>query len=134
MHSDITTEKLMQSFRINIEEACILKCLVEGCIPESDMNNFPVIELYRKQRHSGPSYREKTMVMINSIIGGYGIERLYLDNGNAGPFGLNPPTHEYVNMGDTYKDTIIYDIKKGKFSINSWNGVIKNYHKEKGQD
>ena len=36
----------------------------------------------------------------------------------------------YVNMGDTYVATILYDIEKGEFFVTSWGDWVEEYERE----
>jgi hypothetical protein len=39
---------------------------------------------------------------------------------------------EYVNMGDTYDTTLIYDHGKGRFLVTSWGDIVERDHKRFG--
>lgn len=51
---------------------------------------------------------------FNDIIGGYGVEGF-----------TDPVDVQYVNLGDTYKPTILYF--DGKFRIGDWGSIVEQY-------
>ena len=60
---------------------------------------------------------------INKILKGYGVEAIR-DNDWASYFcdiGLL-----YVNLGDTYIPTVVYDTRKKRFIITSWGNIIES--------
>jgi hypothetical protein len=64
----------------------------------------------------------QVMDAINEILGGYGVEAIrdnkwdsyYCDIGVL-----------YVNMGDTYVPTVIYDTRKGAWMVCSWGDLVE---------
>lgn len=59
------------------------------------------------------SFIENVLERINNLIGGFGVENI-----------INPDEDDvrlyFVNMGDPYSDTVMYDGTKGKFVIGDW--------------
>ena len=62
-----------------------------------------------------------TLANISDIIDGFGVEYVpsKLDTYSRA-VGL-----EYVNMGDTYRPTIIYDRMTKRFTCESWGGIVE---------
>lgn len=59
---------------------------------------------------------DRQMHAINALIEGHGIEHAPAEKG---------PGFDYVNMGDTYAATIVYDYKTGRFSVTTVGDVIE---------
>ena len=57
------------------------------------------------------------MISVSWIIGGFGVEHI--------PAGRNSksPSITYVNMGDTYKTTLLW--VNGKFRIGDWGSIVE---------
>jgi hypothetical protein len=57
------------------------------------------------------------MTAISEIIGGFGVEHI--------PAGRNSksPSITYVNMGDTYRTTLLW--VNGKFRIGDWGSIVE---------
>lgn len=62
----------------------------------------------------------------NEVLKGFGIESIRDNNftGYYGDIGLL-----YVNMGDTYIPTVIYDTRKDKFYVCSWGNIVEKEEK-----
>lgn len=58
-----------------------------------------------------PPYIERLMMALNEILEGHGVEAVIRSG--------NPPDAEYVNMGDTYATTLIWDCKTKSFRLQS---------------
>lgn len=86
-------------------------------------------ETARKIRRELEYYRDglacnATAVMnaVNDLIGGHGVE--YVRSKKDTPryaYGF-----EYVNMGETYATTLLFDHDTGTFSICSWGGMVES--------
>lgn len=69
---------------------------------------------------------DEALDAINNILGGYGVEATR-DNdltGYYGDIGLL-----YVNLGDTYAPTVVYDTRSDKWIIASWSDVVERNEK-----
>lgn len=49
---------------------------------------------------------------FNEMLGGYGIAVIYADDGCT-------PIAEYINFGDTYSPTLLFDIRESEFKLTS---------------
>lgn len=59
--------------------------------------------------------------VANKVMGGYGVE--YLRSSDEDPYSASGI--EYVNMGDTYYSTLMYDWDKKKFIAGSWGDQVE---------
>ena len=58
---------------------------------------------------------------INDLIGGNGVELIgTAEDDQHGFYGL-----EYVNMGDTYRPTILYNHKTGNWTCGDWGSIVE---------
>ena len=112
----------MQYLKLNEDNAnCIVNIIRLDSIPDDDYLSINYYEL--------TDYKLDT---INEIIKGYGVEALsseyaHIDNYYFNIFAL------YINMGDPYIPTIVYDTKKDCFLISSWGDFYETtsyYQKE----
>ena len=69
------------------------------------------------------SYWRRTIVLhaVNELVGGFGVEALGEHNGRA----PSSPPFEYINMGDTYAATLVYETETDELSIGSWGDVVE---------
>lgn len=71
---------------------------------------------------------ERAMEEANSILDGHGVERLDVETRRAGTLSA-----EYVNMGDTYVTTLIYDHHADRFRITSWGDMVEMWERRYGR-
>lgn len=68
------------------------------------------------------SAAEDAMEKLDGLVGGHGVEVIRGD----GPGGYWPDAVAlYVNMGDTYDTTILYDVHKERFSVMAWGDFVE---------
>lgn len=92
---------------------------------EKLVEKVPVTEAYVRQMYSSPydSYMWRVTVAlhaINEIVGGFGVEPLGESDTRHGP------PFEYINMGDTYATTLIYDRDKDRLFIGTMGDVVEH--------
>ena len=87
-------------------------------------DTLKVAKEIRKQLESATSHNriDKALEEINKLLHGYGVEPVR-DNEFSGYYcdiGLL-----YVNMGDTYDMTVIYDTRNDSFKVCSWGDIVE---------
>jgi len=70
---------------------------------------------------------EAAMEEIDKILGAHGVEALRDENQNDRYFGDVIAT--YVNMGDTYDTTVVYDVHEATFHVTSWGDWFEEYER-----
>lgn len=71
--------------------------------------------------HHPPGSVDLRLTVINDIIGGHGVEYIsHRDDGMRDVYGI-----EYVNLGDTYITTILYDHKLDSFRCSDYGSIIE---------
>jgi hypothetical protein len=66
---------------------------------------------------------ERSMDRINNLLHGYGVEAIRGDVSYE-PFWMDAVAL-YVNMGDTYIPTVLYDVPKYAFRVMSWGDWVE---------
>lgn len=84
--------------------------------------DYPETVRWVRQCYNMPSEHEVRMSMINEVMGGYGTEALDED-----PNWFPQPHYSYVNMGDTYTPTIIYDHEATRFLTGCWGDIAEKF-------
>lgn len=59
---------------------------------------------------------------VNKAIGGHGVESIWQGN--------DKPSCRYINMGDTYANTLIYDENTSKWLVMSWGDWLEEQELE----
>jgi hypothetical protein len=55
------------------------------------------------------------------MMDGFGVEYIRSSNDTV----RTPDGLDYVNMGDTYDLTLVYDHNKGKYVVTSWGDIVE---------
>ena len=67
---------------------------------------------------------EDAMQEINDLLGGYGVESISDEQIYVSKFWFNTIAI-YVNMGDTYATTILYDTQSNKFDCTTYGDFVE---------
>jgi hypothetical protein len=82
-------------------------------------------------RDNGENSRDlrRSLQVIDSIIDGHGVEFLRSNQDTIHAFhGL-----EYVNMGDPYRATVLFDHASQSFSVGCWGDVVERNPRRFGE-
>lgn len=71
---------------------------------------------------------DKILDDANLLLKGYGVEALTGRWNTYDRYYANIQIL-YVNLGDTYKTTLLYDAEKDKFSIGAWGDIVETQPK-----
>jgi hypothetical protein len=69
------------------------------------------------KRMMNEGYVFATLNLADKYLDGCGREYLYSSDGSNGV--------DYVNMGDTYNTTLMFDFAKDKFIVGSWGDLVE---------
>lgn len=72
---------------------------------------------------------EGALIEANNVIRGHGVEMQQVQT-RRGPDDLS---FEYVNMGDSYSTTLLYDHHADRFRITSWGDMIEMWERRWGE-
>jgi hypothetical protein len=76
---------------------------------------------------------DEVLVRANEILRGFGVESARCEGCQVNRYYYDAVLL-YVNMGDTYSTTLLYDTDRQKFSIGSWGDWIEQHEAEHEQD
>jgi hypothetical protein len=102
-------------------EADKILAVVRGTV---DLMEFKSVSDWVRQCYHDPSRIEQKMRAMDEILDGHGTEAIFGDDDPAWP------DMEYVNMGDTYLMTILYDYTKSKFYAMPWGEWVEQAEAE----
>lgn len=90
--------------------------------------DYKSVQEWCKGCYHEPKFHERLMCAINEILGGHGVEAMFRQ-------GMTHPDMEYINMGDTYTTTLIFDYTSNTFKIQSmgdWVETAERYGRRFG--
>lgn len=116
-----TVEEAVKFLNLTPQKA---RTLIRLCFGNLDPTNFPSVQKWIRQFYSHPSHlmnREMVLCAANELLGGFGVEVLRY----PGTDGDDPVRAEYVNRGESYKDTLIYDHETHDYIISCWGWFVE---------
>ena len=108
---------LMERLGIDKTKAQKIRALMKGEQYDMDYGN------------PNPREQEIDMILddINKILNGHGVE--HIENyGNWVNHWYQNTNLLYVNMGDTYTPTIVYDTEKEQFICGDWGSIVEKWN------
>jgi len=128
-----SSKTLLSEFRqLSPEEAKLLRALASASddgeqLKELVDTRVPATANYVRSLHSDP-YRSRlwrttvALHAMNEVLGTHGVEGLGPPRG-----GDYAPPYEYLNAGDTYAGTLIYDRGRDRLFVGSWGDIVEKH-------
>lgn len=93
-----------------------LRLLLEG---KTNTTDYKSVRDWVAQCWHPPKYVERLLMALNEILEGHGTEPIWSRK------SCTWPEAEYVNMGDTYNATILYDYGRGTIQVTTWGDWVE---------
>lgn len=106
--------------RLNITEdqAVQVKGVIKG---EIDPLSFSNVKKWVNQCYNMPSKTELKLEALNQILEGYGVEYIeHKEDSFPDVYGIS-----YINLGDTYINTVLFDRASNKWRYCSWGDIVE---------
>ena len=107
--------------RLSKEVKSKARQVIGGQIPADE---FETVKTWIAQCYHMPTPNELKLKALNEVLEGYGVE------GIANPSDSSEQIAVYVNMGDTYAETVVYDIATREFAFTSWGDFFEQWELE----
>lgn len=104
----------MSQINITKEQAETIRGLIRGEIRTKDAARFPASNQWFNQCHHEPKRLDRILACINEAMGGFGVEAIWGEN------DTHWPVADYINTGDTYSATILFNRETCAFQLTSW--------------
>jgi hypothetical protein len=115
----ISVEQIAERLNITIEQATAIKGIIKGTI---DPTTVKSVQNWISQCYNMPYKVELKLCAINDILEGFGVEYISSVNDDYSEvYGL-----DYVNLGDTYTPTVIFDHNSRKWRFTSWGDIVES--------
>jgi len=93
------------------------------------LDQFKSVQHLRKQCYNPPDRITEQMEALNELIDGFGIESIRIEDYWHSNYWQDV-IGVYVNLGDTYILTIIYNVIDEQFEFTSWGDYYESKEKE----
>lgn len=104
---------------------CLSALTVRQVMEGTGLSNFESVRKLVADCHHSPSLEYKQMTALNEILEGYGDEPIWEEDHVLEPYAT------YVNMGDSYINTVIYETWERRFLVMSVGDFIEKRPKVK---
>jgi hypothetical protein len=104
---------LITALNITPEQADTVRGLIRGETRTKNPAQFPKSNAYFSKCHHEPKRLHRILECLNETLEMHGVECL----GEVKTYG---PPAEYLNAGDTYTATLLFDHIAGNFKLTSW--------------
>jgi hypothetical protein len=111
--------RLIRSIAGAADDGDELKALIDARVPATA--NY-VRSLYSDPYRSRLWRNTVALHAMNEVLGTHGVEGLGPPRG-----GDYAPPYEYLNAGDTYVGTLIYDRDRDRLFVGSWGDVVEKH-------
>jgi len=95
---------------------------------KADPETYESVQAWVHQCYNEPSKLEQRLCAINEALNGYGVEVI----GDMNQGDDNKIHAEYINMGDTYSATILFDRHRGRFQLTTWGDWVETFERNGG--
>jgi len=104
---------LIEALNITPEQADTVRGLIRGEIRTKDVTRFPLANGYFARCYNPPDRLTRILECLNEVLETHGVECL----GEVRTYG---PPAEYLNAGDTYTATLLFDHIADNFKLTSY--------------
>lgn len=111
-------EKLLEVSR---EKATEVRGIIDGT---RDPECYESVQKWMKQCYHRLSEVEIRMEALNEVLDGCGVEPIRVEGAHVDSYHFDIVA-TYVNNGDTYKPTVMYDTRKERFELTSWGAWVE---------
>jgi hypothetical protein len=112
-------DKIMNDLNIDLNQANQVLAVIKG---QLDPTLIKPVQDWIAECYHRPSGVELKLAAINHIIESFGIEYIEsVDDNYVDLYGLS-----YINLGDAYKATIMFDHSTNKFKVSSYGDIVEN--------
>jgi hypothetical protein len=114
---------LIDALNITPEQADTVRGLIRGTVITKNPAQFPKANAYFSKCHHEPGRLTRILECLNEVLEMHGVEAL----GGVRTYG---PPAEYLNTGDTYASTLLFDHIAGNFKLTTYGDWLeKNENK-----
>lgn len=116
-------KKIAEALNIDATKAKLIRAVIKGERSPLDVNVAPLTVAWSEKCYHAPKLRECIVKACDEIAGTYGAE--VIDPQEDWKEGY--PRLEYLNTGDTYSATLIFDFDTMRVYIASWGDVAERF-------
>lgn len=93
-------------------------------------SQYESVKAWVRECLNSPPKIERVLMALNEELNGFGIESINAEDKRVDGFWLDCVAC-YVNQGDTYDTTIVYDTERGSYYVTSYGDWVETYERSK---
>jgi hypothetical protein len=105
--------RLVSVLNITEEQAATIRGLIRGEIRTLGNEQFPEANKWFSSCYHQPKRLDRILACINEVMGGFGVEAIWGSDAYW-------PAADYINTGDTYSATLLFNRESGAFQLTTW--------------
>lgn len=117
-------DRLKRLMDLTDEQAQTVRDLLHGKIEPDDEQRFPKTVAWKKQCYNHPNRIDLLLEALNEAVEGHGTEPINIEKAWVDRYWATCCA-VYVNVGETYAPTIIYDTASETFDLLSWGDMLE---------
>lgn len=118
--NEITLDELQKAFpNISQMKLVLTQWIVNKWITSKTLEQLECNKKWIKQCFNRPTDHELAMNTLNIVLKGFGVEPIRLENAYVNRY-WDDCIGTYINMGDTYITTIVFDTMNHSYHLTSW--------------
>lgn len=120
-------KRLVEALGITKEKADMVRLLIQGGTPTYDAVHFPRSNLHFNRCHHPLPRIDRILICLDELLDGFGVECLRDNTGQQ--MDGSDIVAEYINVGDTYDSTLLFNHRTQAFSLTSWGDFVERNHR-----
>ena len=113
-------KKISDYLQVDLDTAKQIRGIIKGDV---DPTKVPKVQQWLEECYNLPNRIELMMAAIDGLMDAFGVEAI------SNQEGLNDPRLDplalYVNTGDTYNATVLFDYEKRAFQLMTWGDFVE---------
>jgi hypothetical protein len=105
--------RLVSGLSITPEQAATIRGLIQGTIRTIGNEQFPASNQWFSSCYNQPRRIDRILACINEVMSGHGVEAIWGSDAYW-------PAADYINTGDTYSATILFNRESSAFQLTTW--------------
>ena len=114
-----TVKTIINGLNVSVDQATLVRDLIKGAI---EPDTIDATAAWINECYNRPSDDELIMHAVNAVLDGHGIETFGPELGSYYGYGQR---YVYVNMGDVYNGTVIYDRENNRYRISTVGDIVE---------
>lgn len=116
--------RLVRHMHLTDEQALTVRGLLHGEINPDDEQRFPKTVAWKKQCYNPPKRLDLLLEALNEATEGHGTEPINIEQAWVDRYWMDCCA-VYVNVGEAYAPTIVYDTDRDRFDLLGWADMVE---------